>query len=221
MVDEGELNRGDRQTYWQQQYLDARAAGNRDMKSILAHMRGNGGEGGTTGHDITRPAAADIVRAQEQRHGAKPPGKPPTGGQAVQGGEEPRRGQVDRSQVKHILKHELHTADRLADLGENVTFVPTSDSPRPDAVLSDGRSWEFKSPAGSNRNTILTKIRDAADRGKENFVLDMSRSAMPLDQVRDLARYAVDNYPGVQNIRLIGRETADGLLDNMVTKGGE
>lgn len=139
----------------------------------------------------------------------------------MQGGDKPRRGQVDRSQVKHILKHELHTADRLADLGENVTFVPTSDSPRPDAVLSDGRSWEFKSPAGSNRNTILTKIRDAADRGKENFVLDMSRSAMPLDQVRDLARYAVDNYPGVQNIRLIGRETADGLLDNMVTKGGE
>lgn len=116
MVDEGELNRGDRQTYWQQQYLDARAAGNRDMKSILAHMRGNGGEGGTTGHDITRPAAADIVRAQEQRHGAKPPGKPPTGGQAVQGGEEPRRGQVDRSQVKHILKHELDTANLLADL---------------------------------------------------------------------------------------------------------
>ena len=139
----------------------------------------------------------------------------------MQGGEEPRRGKVDRSRVKHVLKHELDTADRLADLGENVTFVPTADSPRPDAELADGHRWEFKSPTGSNRNTILTKIRDAADRGKENFVLDMSRSDMPLDQVYDLAQYAVANYPGVAKIRLIGRETADGPLDIMVTKGGE
>lgn len=139
----------------------------------------------------------------------------------MQGGEEPRRGRVDRSQVKHVLKHELDTAGRLAALGENVTFVPIADSPRPDAELSDGRRWEFKSPTGSNRNTVLTKIRDAADRGKENFVLDMSRSAMPLDQVHDLARYAVDNYSGVQKIRLIGRETADGPLDITVTKGSK
>jgi hypothetical protein len=139
----------------------------------------------------------------------------------VQGGEKPRRGQVDRSRAKHVLKHELETADRLADLGENVTFVPTTDSPRPDAELSDGRRWEFKSPTGSNRNTILTNIRRASELGKQNFVLDISRSAIPQGEAHELARYAVDNYPGVQEIRLIGRVTPEGPLDITVTKGGE
>lgn len=78
----------------------------------------------------------------------------------------PRRGKVDRSKVKHIYQHELDTAGRLADLGEDVIFIPAANSPRPDARLSDGNSYEFKSPNGGNRNTILTAIRQAASREK-------------------------------------------------------
>ncbi|MEZ0362396.1 hypothetical protein ACAG26_01640 [Mycobacterium sp. pUA109] len=115
----------------------------------------------------------------------------------------------------------MDTANRLAELGERVTFIPTSDWPRPDVELSSGGRWEIKSPAGGNRNTILTKIRDAADRGKRNFILDLARTPMSIDAAKDLARYAVDNYPGVTAIRLIGRDTPEGPLDVTIRNGGE
>lgn len=58
--------------------------------------------------------------------------------------QKPPLGRVDRSQVKHVHQHELDTANRLADLGEVVTFIASGRRPRPDAQLSDGRNYEFK-----------------------------------------------------------------------------
>jgi hypothetical protein len=120
---------------------------------------------------------------------------------------------VDRSQVKHIKQHELDSANRLAELGEDVTFIPAANSPRPDIALSSGGLWEIKSPTGDNHNTILTKVRDAADRGKANFILDLARSPILTVEAMNLARYAVDNYPGVAAIRLIGRHAPEWPLD--------
>lgn len=131
------------------------------------------------------------------------------------------RGRVDRSRVRHVHQHELDTAERLADLGEDVTFIPTGRDPRADAYLSDGRPYEFKSPTGGNRNTLLSKIDQAAVDGKENFVLDLARSSMPSEDAHELAQYAAGTYPGVQRIRIIGRDTDDGPLDITVVKGGD
>ncbi|OHV03861.1 hypothetical protein [Mycobacterium talmoniae] len=131
-----------------------------------------------------------------------------------------RRGHVDRSRVPHLHQHELDTANRLANLGEDVRFIPSGHSPRPDAELSDGKQYEFKSPTGSSRKTTLDRIKRAAARGKENFVLDLARSDMSVEQARDLARYAVDTYPEVQTIRIIGRDTPVGPLDVTIKKGG-
>lgn len=131
-----------------------------------------------------------------------------------------RRGHVDRRHVAHVHQHELDTANRLADLGENVTFIPSGHSPRPDARLSDGKQYEFKSPTGSSHKTTLDRIKRASARGKENFVLDLARNAMPIGRARDLAEYAVDTYPEVQRIRIIGRETPVGPLDVTIEKGG-
>lgn len=137
----------------------------------------------------------------------------------MSGAEKPRRGSVDRSEVRRVRQHELDTAERLADLSENVTFIPSGHDPRPDARLSDGKSYEFKSPIGENRSTILGRLERASRRGKQNFVLDLSRSAVPLAEACDLARYAVDSYPGVERIRLVGREASAGPLDITIEKG--
>jgi hypothetical protein len=86
---------------------------------------------------------------------------------------------------------------------------------------ADTTSYEFKSPTASNRKTILGKIKRAVEQGKENFVLDLSRSAMPLRDARDPAQYAVDTYAGLEQIRLIGRDTPSGRpLDETIRKGG-
>lgn len=73
------------------------------------------------------------------------------------------------------------------------TSVKMSRSLRPPTRLelmllySCGGRWEFKSPTGKSRNTILTNIRRAADGGKHNFVLDVTRPPMSIAEARDLA----------------------------------
>jgi hypothetical protein len=135
----------------------------------------------------------------------------------VQGGEQPRRGKVDRSQARHVKQHELNTADRLADLGDDVTFIPSSgQSKRPD-VLVNGVRWEFKSPVSTKRNTVMGDIYDGAKQCP-NIVLDLSRTSMPLDEALHLAGESVRTYAGVHVVRLIGRTTPEGAPD--ITIGG-
>jgi hypothetical protein len=129
-----------------------------------------------------------------------------------------RQGSVDRSRVKHVKQHELDTAHRLAELGEDVTFIPVGRSPRPDVELSSGGRWDLKSPVSDKRNTIMGKISDAAADGKANVVLDLTRTSVVIDEALNLARESVRIYAGLQAIRLIGRDTPDGPLDITVRR---
>lgn len=66
------------------------------------------------------------------------------------GGEELRRGKVDRSRVPTGLKqHELDTVQRIANRGHDVTFIPPHDTKTADVTI-DGQPWELKSVTGAN-----------------------------------------------------------------------
>ena len=123
----------------------------------------------------------------------------------------PRRGSVDRSNVKHVIQHELDTAQRLADLGDKVVFLPAAkDAGRknPDVMIND-EQWELKSPESTKPNTILRRLT----RGRQQsprMVLDLARTDIPIEQAIDIARQALARYPEIESIRVIGRVTAVG-----------
>jgi hypothetical protein len=83
----------------------------------------------------------------------------------------PGRGSVDRSRVKHVKQHELDTAQRLADLGKDVTFVAAPGTDRVADVEINAIRWELKSPTSSNPNTIRTRLGRGAQQAV-NIVLD-------------------------------------------------
>jgi Contact-dependent growth inhibition CdiA C-terminal domain len=124
---------------------------------------------------------------------------------------DPGRGRVDRSQVKHVLQHELDTAERLADLGELVTFIPAPGTVRVADVEKNGVRWELKSPISSSRNTIVTRLGRGAGQAA-HIVFDLSRT-ITQDEAKETAQEVLRRYSGVAAIRLIGRETVGGPLD--------
>lgn len=213
---------------WEQQYIDAvkaaAAAGKAkgdygaiDIKAVLAHMRASDGGDGVGRHDAPPAPQAPSDRPAGASGGQKPPTKPPTGGQAVQGAEEPKRGTVDRSQVKHVRQHELDTADRIAELGDDVTFIPAPGDIRIADVEINGQPWELKSPTSSNPNTLTTRLGRGADQSPR-IVFDLARTNVPTDQALDIARNAVHRYPDIEQIRVIGR-TVDGMpLDQTIRR---
>lgn len=190
-------------------------------KETIARLRGDLERGGGAESETGKAAQAKAPKTATGGGTGRPPTKPPSGGQSVQGADEPRRGKIDRSQVPHVIQHELDTAERLADLGEDVTFIPRGSDPRPDARLSDGNSYEFKSPTGASRKTALDRIKRESKDGKQYFVLDLARSAMSVEDAIDLAQFAVDNYPDVQQVWVIGKDTPSGPLNARIRKGGE
>jgi hypothetical protein len=131
--------------------------------------------------------------------------------------EEPRRGSVDRGRVKHVRQHELDTAHRLAELGEDVVFVAAPGTDRVADIEMGGVLWEMKSPTSSNPNTIKTRLgRGAAQAG--NIVLDLARTPITVGEAIAIAERTIDRYPQIEVIRIIGRETEQGLLDITVER---
>ena len=88
-----------------------------------------------------------------------------------------RRGKIDISQLKTLPeKHELETADYLADLGYDIEFIAPRNSPNvhtPD-ILMDGVSWEIKCPKGKSKRTIENNFRKAKEQA-ENIFFDLRR----------------------------------------------
>lgn len=131
--------------------------------------------------------------------------------------EKPRRGSVDRSRVKHVRQHELDTAQCLAELGEELVFVAAPGTDRVADIEIGGVRWEMKSPTSSNPNTIKTRLgRGAAQAG--NIVLDLARTPITVGEAIAIAEQAIERYPQIEVIRIIGRETQQGLLDITVER---
>ncbi|MDI9900248.1 hypothetical protein QM716_10315 [Rhodococcus sp. IEGM 1409] len=146
--------------------------------------------------------------------GGKPPVKPPTRGQSIQGGDPPRKGNVDRTQVKHVEQHELDTAERLALLGHNVTFRPPIAARREDVLIEgpDGAvAWEFKSPTSSSRNTIMRQITKSMGEQANRWILDINRSDISFEAAEELSSNLIGRYADVHEIWIIGAAGADGL----------
>jgi hypothetical protein len=110
--------------------------------------------------------------------------------------DEPERGSVDRARVKHLRRHELDTAYRLADLGHHIVFRPaTGEGHEPDVNI-DGATWELKSPTGASVNAVTRNVRGGADQSRR-VVIDISRSPLTPDRARVGAQIALDRYPGL------------------------
>jgi Contact-dependent growth inhibition CdiA C-terminal domain len=133
------------------------------------------------------------------------------------GKEGPRQGSVDRSRVKHVKQHELDTANRLAELGEDVTFIPARGTDRVADIEMNAVRWELKSPTSSNPNTIRTRLGRGATQAV-NIVLDLARTPIAVDEAITIAEQAIERYPQIEVIRIIGRETEQGLLDITVER---
>jgi hypothetical protein len=88
-----------------------------------------------------------------------------------------RRGKIDISQLKTLPeRHELETADYLANLGYDIKFNAPQNSPNvhtPD-IFMDGVSWEIKCPKGKSKRTIEYNFRKAKQQA-ENIIFDLRR----------------------------------------------
>lgn len=158
-----------------------------------------------------KAALADEAAKREQAGagGKMPPVKPPTGGQAVQGDDEPRRGSVDRTQVPRGLKqHEIDGAERLADRGHGVVFLPPSGNGTTADMTIDGETWELKSPHGSSPDSIPRNLRKATSQSKR-VVLDMTDSPIPFDEIKSLVERYGPRYH-LRSVRVI-RGGAQGM----------
>lgn len=103
-------------------------------------------------------------------------------------------GTVDRSQVKHVLQHELDTATVLARNGHNVTFLPATPKSGKEAdVLVDGVRFEMKKTTTRKLNTLSSMTRRAR-RQSDRIIIDFSGNSNDLapllgQLVRDSSRY--------------------------------
>ena len=92
-----------------------------------------------------------------------------------------RRGKIDISQLKTLPeRHELETADYLANLGYDIEFIAPRNSPNvhtPD-IFMDGVSWEIKCPKGKSKRTIENNFRKAKQQA-ENIIFDLRRINIP------------------------------------------
>lgn len=92
-----------------------------------------------------------------------------------------RRGKIDISQLKTLPeRHELETADYLANLGYDIEFIAPRNSPNvhtPD-IFKDGVSWEIKCPKGKSKRTIENNFRKAKQQA-ENIIFDLRRINIP------------------------------------------
>ena len=99
-------------------------------------------------------------------------------------------GIIDISKLKTPPeKHELETARFFAERGNNIVFIPPSNSPNvhmPDIEMN-GVEWEIKCPQGKSKRTIENNFRIAIRQSK-NIIIDLRRIHLPesicIDQIK-------------------------------------
>lgn len=116
---------------------------------------------------------------------------------------EPRRGRVDRSLVEHVHQHELDTADSLAALGHDVTFIPRHPGLRSPDVHIDGVSWEIKAPRTARSETVVASLRSARGQSRR-VILDLTNSQLTEGEALAAVNYAILRYRRFDEIRILG-----------------
>lgn len=76
-----------------------------------------------------------------------------------------------------IQPHELVVADILSLTGNDVEFLPVSNTHTADIKFC-GKEWEIKSPKGSSSRTIENNMRLALKQSN-NIIIDLSRIKIP------------------------------------------
>ncbi|WP_418061739.1 hypothetical protein [Pimelobacter simplex] len=104
----------------------------------------------------------------------------------------PEVGKVERNGQK-AHRHEIDTAERLASLGNDVTFRRRSHTQTSPDFDMGGHIWEAKSPTGNSNDTIPRQFKDAS-RQSDRLILDLSRSPRPLEVATREARDAFQRY---------------------------
>ncbi|CAM3742554.1 CdiA C-terminal domain-containing protein [Tsukamurella ocularis] len=172
-----------------------------------------------TGEDAEAKGASskpDRPTASSGGGGGKPPADPPVTPSASGADDEPdkpKRGKVDRSLVRNVKQHELDTADRIAQLGHDVTFRSTADDSKDTAdVLIGGAKWDFKSPTSGSKNTIDKRVTSKIDLQGGNVVLDLSRSPMTWEDGSALVQDLLRRYDDLQQVWLIKQEGGTGPI---------
>jgi hypothetical protein len=131
------------------------------------------------------------------------------------GGEQARRGSVDRSAVPTGLKqHELDGAERLAGRGHRVVFIPVTGKGKIADLMLDDELWELKSISGSSDDAVARNIRRAAKQAPR-VVLDMTDSSITDEAVQRLVERYARRYR-LESVRVIrGFEGLDWRFDNV------
>ncbi|MDP4014189.1 MAG: hypothetical protein U0990_01350 [Candidatus Nanopelagicales bacterium] len=91
---------------------------------------------------------------------------------------------MDRTAVRGLHQRELDHAQKLADLGHDVVFLPRHPSARTPDVLINGESWELKGPRTGLSSGLVDAIRRAKGQSKSVHV-DLTRSTLTRNQVED------------------------------------
>lgn len=128
----------------------------------------------------------------------------PSDGQAP-----PAPGSVDRNRVRHVQQHELDAAERMADLGYHVVFLPCSPGQgrRTPDWLVNGRTWELKSPTGAGAATIIQMLRRAQC---PRVVIDTCRTQLTMMDALTQVDVAFRRYPRLEAVLLIDEAGAYG-----------
>jgi hypothetical protein len=79
-----------------------------------------------------------------------------------------------------LERHEIETANRLADVGLRVRFREIDNRPGVKNIDTtiDSMLWELKSPRGTGASTISNQLRRAKEQGATRVVIDNSRTSL-------------------------------------------
>ncbi|WP_020144494.1 hypothetical protein [Terracoccus sp. 273MFTsu3.1] len=114
----------------------------------------------------------------------------------------PRVGSIDLSRVKKVEAHEMRTAERLAALGHDITFLPPNHRDKSADGLVDGVAWEFKAPEGSSRDTVVRNLRKGSMQSPR-VIVDLQRSPLSTSEALRQAEQALARYPRLESILIL------------------
>ena len=101
-----------------------------------------------------------------------------------------KQGKIITNNV-HLEDHEFNTVRLLSEQGFDIELIPQSQIKglrRPD-IISQGISWEMKSPKGNGRNTIKHTMQNAGHQSS-NIIVDLRRCKLSTDvSVKELEYY--------------------------------
>jgi hypothetical protein len=129
----------------------------------------------------------------------------------VKVGEEPHRGTVDRSHVRHVAQHELDTARRLATLGFDVVFRQPMGQHTSDAYVNGMRA-EFKWSSSPSSGSVKRRVSRGRKKQGPRYVLDVSESPLLIEQVVSIVQQLCDTFPDDQiaTIVIIDEQSVSG-----------